>query len=177
VPAPRRTDAEFSAFVAARSPQLFRNAYLLTTSRPAAEDLVQTALAKAYAAWWRVRRADDPVRYVHAILIKTFLSETRRRSSGEIATSDEFLLDGKDRQQDPIDRLVLMDALRALGDLDRAVVVLRYWEDRTVAQTAGLLGLTEAGVKNRSLRALRSLRQLLDAPAAMSADTTKWSAS
>ena len=77
----RRWDAEFTEFVAARSPQLYRNAYLLTTSPHAAEDLVQTALAKAYAAWWRVRGASDPVAYVHGILIKAFLSERRRRSS------------------------------------------------------------------------------------------------
>ena len=110
-----RWDAEFTEFVAARSPQLYRNAYLLTTSPHRAEDLVQTALAKAYAAWWRVRGASDPVAYVH----------------GE------------------------------LSDLDRAVVVLRYWEDRSVAETAAQLGLSVAAVRNRSLRALRSLRGLL----------------
>ena len=68
-----RWDAEFTEFVEARSPQLYRNAYLLTTSPHAAEDLVQTALAKAYAAWWRVRGASDPVAYVHGILVKAFL--------------------------------------------------------------------------------------------------------
>ena len=110
-----RWDAEFTEFVEARSPQLYRNAYLLTTSPHAAENLVQTALAKAYAAWWRVRGASDPVAYVH----------------GE------------------------------LSDLDRAVVVLRYWEDRSVADTAAQLGLSVAAVRNRSLPALRSLRGLL----------------
>jgi len=169
-----RVDAEFSEFVAARSPQLYRNAYLLTTSPHAAEDLVQSSLAKAYAAWWRVRRADDPASYVHGILIKTFLSDRRRRSNHEMPAN--ALDEGESTPEDPVDRLVLMDALRELSELDRAVVVLRSWEDRTVAQTAGLLGLTEAAVKNRSLRALKSLRALLTAPTP-SEDTAKWSAS
>ena len=67
-----RRDAEFTEFVARRSPQLYRNAYLLTTSPHAAEDLVQTALAKAYAAWWRVRWAVGPggvrARRAHQVL-------------------------------------------------------------------------------------------------------------
>jgi RNA polymerase sigma-70 factor (sigma-E family) len=154
-----RWDAEFTEFVAARSPQLYRNAYLLTTSPHAAEDLVQTALAKAYAAWWRVRGASDPVAYVHGILIKAFLSDRRRRSSGELPT--DRLPEEVATDDDPAQRLALMAALGELSDLDRAVVVLRYWEDRSVADTAAQLGLSVAGVRNRSLRALRSLRGLL----------------
>ena len=154
-----RWDAEFTEFVAARSPQLYRNAYLLTTSPHAAEDLVQTALAKAYAAWWRVRGASDPVAYVHGILIKSFLSDRRRRSSGELPT--DRVPEGHVQDADPAQRLALMAALAELSDLDRAVVVLRYWEDRSVAETAAQLGLSVAAVRNRSLRALRSLRGLL----------------
>ena len=82
-------DAEFTEFVAARSTQLYRTAYLLAGSPDRAEDLVQTALTKAYAAWWRVRRADDPVAYVHGVLIKAFLSERRRRSSSELPVADD----------------------------------------------------------------------------------------
>jgi RNA polymerase sigma-70 factor (sigma-E family) len=155
-----RWDAEFTEFVAARSPQLYRNAYLLTTSPHAAEDLVQTALARAYAAWWRVRGAADPVAYVHGILIKAFLSDRRRRSSGELPT--EHVPEEVARDADPAQRLALMAALADLGERDRAVVVLRYWEDRSVAETADQLGLSVAAVRNRSLRALRSLRGLLD---------------
>jgi RNA polymerase sigma-70 factor (sigma-E family) len=158
----RDTEAEFAAFMAARSAQLYRSAYLLTTSTPAAEDLVQTALAKAYASWSRVRKADDPVAYVHGIVIKTFLSERRRRSSAELpvaAVADRAVTDA-----DPTDRMALADALALLSRTDRAVVVLRFWEDRSVAQTAHDLGLSEAAVKNRSLRALRALRQHLDIP-------------
>ena len=159
---PRGTDAEFVAFMAARSSQLYRSAYLLTTTTHGAEDLMQTALAKAYAAWPRVRRADDPVAYVHGILLKTFLSERRRRSSSELPVAEQP--DASSHDPDPTDRLALAAALARLSPTDRAVVVLRFWEDRTVAQTAQDLGLTEPAVKNRSLRALRELRTLLDAP-------------
>lgn len=154
-----RTDVEFAEFVAARSPQLYRSAYLLTTSAHAAEDLVQTALAKTYAAWWRVRAADDPVAYVHGVLTKSFLSDRRRRSSQELPVA--FTPDHPVTDADPTERAALMAALAELAPIDRAVVVLRFWEDRSVAQTASDLDLTEAAVKNRSLRALRALRGLL----------------
>ncbi|MGY2702379.1 SigE family RNA polymerase sigma factor [Nocardioides sp. HB32] len=158
----RHLDTEFAEFVAARSPQLYRSAYLLTTSSHAAEDLVQTALAKAYAAWWRVRSADDPVAYVHGVLVKSFLSDRRRRSSTELPTAD--LPDRVTTDTDPAERLALLSALAELAPLDRAVVVLRFWEDHSVADTAAELDLSEAAVKNRSLRALRALRGLLTEP-------------
>ncbi len=153
------TDEEFSDFVAARADHLYRQAWLLTGSRPAAEDLVQTALTKAYAAWSRVSRADDPVAYVHGVLMKSFLSDRRRRWRGELPVAEPptdvgGLADPADAQ---VDRLALVEALGGLSRSDRAVVVLRYWDDRSVAETAGTLGLSEAAVKNRSLRALRRL--------------------
>ena len=155
-----RNDApDFADFAAARSGQLYRSAYLLTTSPQAAEDLVQIALTKAYAAWPRVRMADDPVAYVHGVLLKSFLSERRRRSSTELAVAEPE--DVPVAASDPTERLALMAALRELTPLDRGVVVLRFWEDRTVADTARQLNLSEAAVKNRSLRALRTLRGLL----------------
>ncbi|HEU5036428.1 MAG TPA: SigE family RNA polymerase sigma factor [Nocardioides sp.] len=155
-------DEEFAEFVAARSPQLYRSAYLLTTSPHAAEDLVQTALAKAYAAWWRVRAADDPVAYVHGVLVKSFLSDRRRRSSGELPVGE--IPERATPEADPTERVALLAALAELAPLDRAVVVLRFWEDRSVAVTAADLDLSEAAVKNRSLRALRSLRGILTEP-------------
>ncbi len=154
-------DEEFSEFVAARSAHLYRSAYLLTTSTHSAEDLVQSALTKAYAAWWRVRKADDPVAYVHGIVIKTFLSDRRRRSSTELPVADT---PDAVRHEDPSQRIALIEALRTLGDVDRGVVVLRFWEDLSVADTAVVLGLSPAAVKNRSLRALRALRHELGEP-------------
>ena len=161
-----RTDVEFAEFVIARSPQLYRSAYLLTTSPHAAEDLVQTALAKSYAAWWRVRAADDPVAYVHGVLVKSFLSERRRKSSRELPIAEPP--DRAVTDADPTERAALLSALAALAPVDRAVVVLRFWEDRSVAETALHLHLTEAAVKNRSHRALRSLRGLLAEPSSHS---------
>jgi RNA polymerase sigma-70 factor (sigma-E family) len=156
------TDEEFSAFVAARADHLYRQAWLLTGTSHAAEDLVQTALTKTYAAWPRVRRADDPVAYVHGVLLKAFLSDRRRRWRGEVphetVPAPRAPHDPTDGQ---VDRLALMTALASLGRTDRAVVVLRYWDDRTVADTAHVLGLSEAAVKNRSLRALRRLGDAL----------------
>jgi RNA polymerase sigma-70 factor (sigma-E family) len=174
-----RWDAEFSEFVAARSTQLYRSAYLLTMSPHSAEDLVQTALAKAYAAWPRVRSADDPVAYVHGIVLKSFLSERRRRSSSELPVAEAPERPGQHHEDaDPADRAALLAALARLAPLDRAVVVLRFWEDRSVAQTAVALDLSEAAVKNRSLRSLRALRGLLadTSPSTSPADPSNWSA-
>ena len=155
-----RDDAEFTEFVAARSDQLYRSAYLLTTSPHAAEDLLQTTLTKVYVGWRRMRAADDPVAYAHGILVKSFLSERRLRRSGELPV-------GRTPEPPPresgdlVERLTLMSALAELAPVDRAAVVLRYWNDQSVAATAADLGLTEAAVKNRCLRGLRRLRDLL----------------
>src|SRR3954465_10752337 len=88
------SDEEFSVFVAARADPLCRQAWLLTGHRPAAEDLVQTALTKAYAAWSRVRRADDPVAYVHGVLMKAFLSDRGRRWASEAPVSRDLAAAG-----------------------------------------------------------------------------------
>lgn len=155
-------DEEFTSFVASASPQLHRKAWLLTTSSAAAEDLLQSALAKTYVHWRRVSAADDPTAYVSGIVLKTFLSERRRRSSTEVAVAE--VTDAAATSDDPALRVTLLAALRTLAPLDRAVVVLRYWEDRSVEETAAALQLSSAAVKNRSLRALASLRtQLADA--------------
>ena len=153
-------DEEFTSFVASASAQLHRKAWLLTTSSSAAEDLLQSALAKAYVHWRRVSASDDPTAYVSGIVLKTFLSDRRRRSSTEVAVAE--VEDTTTVTDDPALRLTLLAALRTLTPLDRAVVVLRYWEDRSVEETAHALHLSSAAVKNRSLRALAALRTQLD---------------
>ena len=154
-------DEEFTAVVASVSPQLHRKAWLLTTSSAAADDLVQTALAKAYVNWRRVSAADDPTAYVSAIVLKTFLTDRRRRSSSEVPVAE--VAEAEAVGHDPALRVTLLAALRTLAPVDRAVVVLRYWEDRSVEETAHTLHLSSAAVKNRSLRALAALRtQLAD---------------
>jgi len=164
-----RDDAEFTEFVTARSDQLYRSAYLLTTAPHAAEDLLQTTLTKVYVGWRRVRAADDPVGYTHGILVKSFLSERRLRRSGELPVADTPEPTPRE-STDLAERLSLMAALAELAPLDRAVVVLRYWNDQSVAATAADLGLTEAAVKNRCLRGLRQLRDLLGTDAPLQGD-------
>lgn len=158
----RRDDTEFTEFVSLHSDRLYRSAYLLTTAPHAAEDLLQVTLAKAFAGWGRLRTTDDPVAYCHRILLNSFLSERRLRRSSELPVGelpDQHLAGTP--PTDVADRLTLMAALAELAPLDRAVVVLRYWHDLSVATTATDLHLTESAVKHRTTRALRRLRELL----------------
>jgi RNA polymerase sigma-70 factor (sigma-E family) len=160
----RRDDTEFTEFASQYSDRLYRSAYLLTTSPQAAEDLLQTTLAKAFAGWRRVRTTDDPVAYCHRILLNAFLSERRLRRSSELLVGElpyHHAAGTATPSADVADRVTLMAALAELTPLDRAVVVLRYWHDFSVATTAVDLNLTESAVKNRTSRALRRLRDLL----------------
>jgi RNA polymerase sigma-70 factor (sigma-E family) len=160
----RRDDAEFTEFVALQSDRLYRSAYLLTTTPHAAEDLLQTTLAKAFAGWRRLRTTDDPVAYTHRILLNAFLSERRLRRSSELPVGElpeQYVAGAAVAPSDVADRVTLMAALAELTPLDRAVVVLRYWHDLSVATTAADLHLTESAVKNRTGRALSRLRDLL----------------
>lgn len=160
----RRDDAEFTEFVAQHSDRLYRSAYLLTTAPHAAEDLLQVTLAKAFAGWRRLRATDDPVAYCHRILINAFLSERRLRRSSELPVGDLPEHHGAATatpSTDLADRVTLMAALAELAPMDRAVVVLRYWHDLSIATTAADLDLTESAVKNRTGRALLRLRDLL----------------
>jgi RNA polymerase sigma-70 factor (sigma-E family) len=130
-----------------------------------AEDLVQTTLAKVYVKWSRVARADVPEAYARGVLTKTFLSHKRVRRNAELPSLDL----GADRAAPAsADRLELFEALRTLDTMDRAVVVLRYWEDRSVAQTAAEVGLSEGAVRTRASRALGRLRAELSDPPAVS---------
>lgn len=150
----------FDQFVASRWPGLVRLAYGLTGDRWQAEDLAQTALASAYAAWWRVRRADDPDAYVRRILINASKSRFRRRRVTEqpaqvmagypVAVPDHAVAVG--------DRSVLLAALAALPPRQRAAVVLRFWEDLTDAQAGAILGCSASTVRSQVSRALAKLR-------------------
>jgi RNA polymerase sigma-70 factor (sigma-E family) len=150
---------EFSEFASVITPRLFRSALLLCGDWQLAEDLVQTTLAKLYVGWTKVCRADSPQAYAHGTLTKTFLSYKRVRRNAETPTDtvrDDFA-DGADHDL----RLDLFAALDALDRTDRAVVVLRYWEDRTVAETARQLAMSDAAVRTRASRAMAKLRDAL----------------
>jgi RNA polymerase sigma-70 factor (sigma-E family) len=153
------SDTDFEEFALARTPHLFRTAWLLTGDRHLAEDLVQETLAKMYRAWRGIRRIDNPSAYAHSVLARTFISHRRRRSSTERPIAD--VPDAAVPGPDPAVRLVLRDALALLEPLDRAVLVLRYFEDRSVEQVALDLGRSNGAVRTRTSRALDRLRTVL----------------
>lgn len=156
---PASRDTAFSEFAAAITPRLFRSALLLCGDWHLAEDLVQTTLGKLYVSWARVERADAPEAYARGALTKTFLSHKRLRRNDETPTVD--LGGTADAAPDASIRLELFAALRILEPLDRAIVVLRYWEDRSVTETAGAVRLSEGAVRTRASRALVRLRSEL----------------
>ena len=154
----KSADAEFAEFAGASALRLRRTAFLLCHDWHNAEDLTQTALAKTYVAWRRVWRTGNPEAYTRKILLHSFLDQQRRRSSSELVLSE---LPESARQEHNELRLTLLEALRRLPPRDRAIVVLRYWEDHSLETTADLLDLPIATVKQQSSRSLAKLRVLL----------------
>jgi RNA polymerase sigma-70 factor (sigma-E family) len=162
---PVTASGDFDAYVAARARDLYRTAYLLTGDHHRAEDLVQTALAKAWPRWERITARSDPPAhaYVRRILMTTYIAWWRRRWNDERPT--ERLPDRPAGATGPSDgadavaqRHDLRQALAALPRGQRAVIVLRYFEDLTEAQTATVLGCSVGSVKSQTSRALAKLR-------------------
>ncbi|MDP9861886.1 MULTISPECIES: SigE family RNA polymerase sigma factor [Streptosporangium] len=154
-------DDGFGAFVAARGTSLLRVAYLACGDERDAEDLLQTALERTYRKWDRVRH-DSPEPYVRRVIVNTAISRARRRAILRILpthTPPELPVGETDVDL----RHVLMDALRALPPRQRAVVVLRYWEDLGETQTAEILGCSVGTVKSQASKALTKLRSALGA--------------
>src|SRR3954454_21407484 len=147
-------EAEFDSFVLARTQALLRTAYLLVHDEALAEDLLQTALTKAWFAWSRIE--GDPEPYVRTILVNTFASWWRRKWNGEHAYAD--LPDRPGRDDATEDRHDLWTAMGRLPRRQRAVIVLRYVEDLSEAETAGLLGVSTGTVKSQTSKALAKLR-------------------
>lgn len=145
----------FEAFVAARGDALWRSAWLLTGDHQLAEDLVQTALAKSWPSFDRVG-ADRFEPYVRRVLFTTYASWWRRKWRGERPT--ETLPETRADAADPDARNDLLAALARLPQGQRAVVVLRYFEDLTEQQTADLLGVSVGTVKSQCSRAISALR-------------------
>lgn len=127
-----------------------------------ADDLVQTALTKLYVAWHRVSREKGPDAYAHRILANAVVDERRRPWRREVATAELT-----DREDPSIDasasdaRLDIAEALAQLPSRQRATLVLRFWADASVADTAEALGCSIGTVKSQTVRALDSLRRLL----------------
>lgn len=146
---------EFSEYVAARRTRLVRSAVLLGCPAADAEDLVHSALTKAYRSWSRVARADQPDAYVYRILTNTLRDARSRRWAGEIPT--DSLPDATAGDVDPTTGLAVRRALAAMTREHREVLVLRFYADLSEAQTATVLGIPAGTAKSRTARALAAL--------------------
>ncbi|GAA1696086.1 SigE family RNA polymerase sigma factor [Kribbella yunnanensis] len=153
------TEGDFEAFARAHTHQLYRTAWLLTADSYHADDLVQETLGKLFGVWGRVRRMEKPAAYAQTVLTRTFISQRRRRSWHEQPTDavPELPVSAEDHEL----RLLLLQALDGLPPLDRAVLVLRFFEDRSVEQVARDLGKSAGAIKNRTARALVRVRAVL----------------
>ena len=157
-------EAEFRAYAAARMRPLRRTAFLLCGDWHHAEDAVQTVLTKLYTRWDRVDRRDSLDAYVRTMLVRTTL-ERRRRSWWRREVSTAQVPDTEPVYDvEPAERMALMAALAQMPPRQRAVVVLRFWEDLDVAQTAAALGCSTGTVKSQTSRGLATLRLLLTQP-------------
>lgn len=155
------TDGEFAEFVEAAWPSLYRSAYLMLGEHQLAEDLVQTTLTKTYASWAKVREPAAAVGYARVVLAHTAASWFRRRSWRNEHPTEAALPDESHTGADPSDRPALMAALSKLPPRQRAVVVLRYYDDLSVREVAQALACSEGTVKSQTHHALAHLRLLL----------------
>jgi len=152
-------EAQFQEFVAARWSHLVRTAYLLTGDAHHAEDLTQTALAKAYRSWWRIARSDNPEAYVRRMLVSCNSDRFRKRRVPEALTASPPERAGSDAAVAWVDeRSSLLTALAGLPPRQRAVVVMRYWEDLSEAEVAEVLGCSPGTVKSQASKGLAKLR-------------------
>ena len=164
----RAKDDEFTAYLHARQPSLLRTAYLLTGDRNHAEDILQTSLAKLYLAWDKVRDRDSVDAYVRRIMVNENNSMWRRGwKKREFATESEVLIAKGDREvRDDYDEGTndaLWQVVQSLPPKARAVVVLRYYEQLSEAETADVLGISVGTVKSQCSRALAALRDRVPA--------------
>ncbi len=159
-PVPGSRDDDFVSFVSARSGPLLRLAVGLTGSRPAGEDLLQSALTKVYLSWPKVASAGDIDAYVRRIVVNTHLSLLRRRKVRENLHPELADIAGSAPSYGIEDRDALWSALSRLGRRQRAIVLLRYYEDMADEQIAELIGCTAATVRSQAMRALTTLKDL-----------------
>jgi RNA polymerase sigma-70 factor (sigma-E family) len=155
----------FAAFVRAHSASLFRTAYLLTGDYQRAEDLLQSTLVRVYERWSRVDAMERPVGYARKVLVSQSASWWRRRSSREspVLVLEEPTSNGWAEEVAEHDRV--WRAVLSLPPRQRAVTVLRYYEDLSEAEIAETLGMAPGTVKSHSHAATRRLATLLEEPA------------
>jgi RNA polymerase sigma-70 factor (sigma-E family) len=154
----------FREFVRARGPALSRTAFLLTGDHQLAEDLVQTALTRTVPHWRRVVAGGDPEAYVRQVMVNERTAWWRRRRYDTVAAVRE-LPSPVDEADRTTERVALLAALARLSPRQRAVIVLRFYEDLSVEQTAQALGCSPGTVKSTTSDALARLRTLtVDVP-------------
>jgi RNA polymerase sigma-70 factor (sigma-E family) len=160
---PSASDADFTAFVAGASRRLLRSAYLISGDAGVAEDLLQTALERAYRRWCHVRREGAPEAYVRRIIVNTATDWWRREHRlRSVPLDDSSFPAVNDLRLDSLNvREQLLAGLRQLPLGQRAVLVLRYFDDLTEAETARTLGCSVGTVKSQHARAMARLRELL----------------
>jgi RNA polymerase sigma-70 factor (sigma-E family) len=152
--------SEFADYALARRPGLRRLAYALCGDWHAADDIVQSALARAYVAWPRIRRGGTEDAYVRRTITRLCIDESRRpwrRETPGLSGFDHPTRPGLD----PGDRHDLITALMQLPEMQRRTVVLRHWLGLSVAETAGDLNISEGTVKSHTSRALDRLHDLM----------------
>ena len=153
---------DYTQYVAARLPRLHRIAYQLVGDRHRADDAVQDALTTLYQKWARIREVHNLDAYVHTMVVRAALSD-RRRLWSRVLLWDRPP-DALTASEGPeIERhVVLRDALRALPEGQRTVLVLRYLCDLSVEEVAAVVGRSEGTVKSQTSHAIRTLRRLLN---------------
>lgn len=152
-------DHDFRDFVRTRQQSLMRSAYLLTGDAHQAEDLVQTVLTRVAKHWKKLARDGSPEAYARRSLINQHISWRRRRRLVDLPTANPPDR-GYDHGDESLHRITLQEALARLTPRQRAVLVLRFYEDRSVEETADLLGCSPGTVKSQTHYALGRLRAL-----------------
>jgi RNA polymerase sigma-70 factor (sigma-E family) len=159
----KEREQRFTDYFASRSGALRGTAYLLCGDWHRAQDLVQTTFVKLYRAWNRVEAHNTLDAYTRRILVRTYLDENRRGFFfREKPTAHDADLSAP-QTGSPETRLVLLRALESVPPRQRAALVLRYWEDLSVEDTARALGCTEGTVKSQTSRGLDALRGVVPA--------------
>jgi RNA polymerase sigma-70 factor (sigma-E family) len=159
----RERDAAFAEYFAARSAAMRATAYLICGDWHHAEDLVQIAFTKLYLHWNQVNRHDALDPYVRQVLVRTFIDEGRR-SWWRRERPQDTPIDRPAPEHPAEDRLMLMRALAKVPTRQRAVLVLRYWEDMSIEDTAALLRCSPGTVKSQATRGLDTLRAVVADP-------------
>jgi RNA polymerase sigma-70 factor (sigma-E family) len=152
----------FEEYAGSAWPSLYRYAYLLTGNHADAEDLAQQTLLKAYAAWSRVEASDSPTAYLRRTLTNTYLSQRRPQKRRLEVLTDAPPELRPAPEGGPEDRMVLWPHVRSLPPRQRAVVVLRYYEQLSEQEIADVLGCSRGTVKSTAHHALNTLRAALD---------------